>query len=174
MVILIDTPPILPLADFEPISAACDGVMIVVRARHADREVLQKTASVLDRKKLLGVVLNGSQQPYRSAARVFWIIDNCSTHRGQKCVQRLQARWPSILPVHTPIHASWLRSTSPSFNAKFSRPTISTPCQNWKRLCSLSRSAMKNPPLRSNWTFTREKLAKLIIRLSVKSQADAA
>lgn len=59
-VILIDTPPILPLTDFELISAACDGVMIVVRARHADREVLQKTAKALDRKKLLGVVFNGA------------------------------------------------------------------------------------------------------------------
>ena len=58
--ILIDTPPILPLADFELISAACDGVVMVVRARHGDRELLQKTASALDRKKLLGVVLNGT------------------------------------------------------------------------------------------------------------------
>lgn len=58
--VLIDTPPILPLADFELISAACDGVVMVVRARHGDREFLQKTASALDRKKLLGVVLNGS------------------------------------------------------------------------------------------------------------------
>jgi capsular exopolysaccharide synthesis family protein len=57
--ILIDTPPILPLADFELISAACDGVVMVVRARHGDRESLQKTASALDRKKLLGVVVNG-------------------------------------------------------------------------------------------------------------------
>jgi protein-tyrosine kinase len=58
--ILIDTPPLLPLADFELISAACDGVVMVVRARHGDREFLQKTASALDRKKLLGVVLNGT------------------------------------------------------------------------------------------------------------------
>jgi len=59
-VILIDTPPILPLADYELISAACDGIVMVVRARHADREVLQKTATSVDRKKLLGVVLNGT------------------------------------------------------------------------------------------------------------------
>ena len=44
------------------------------------------------------------QEPYRSAKRVFRIIDNCSVHRGQKRVQRLQARWPSIVPVHTPNH----------------------------------------------------------------------
>jgi len=49
-----------------------------------------------------------SQEPYRSAARVFGILDKGSAHRGPKCVQRLQAQWPSIIPVHTPIHASGL------------------------------------------------------------------
>src|SRR5207244_8878586 len=63
---------------------------------------------------LIGEVM--SQEPYRSAARVFWIIDNCSAHRGQKCVQRLEARWPSIIPVHTPIHASWLNQVEIYFS----------------------------------------------------------
>lgn len=57
-VILIDTPPILPLADFELINAACDGVLIVVRAHHGQREKLHQTASAVDPKKLLGVVFN--------------------------------------------------------------------------------------------------------------------
>jgi len=60
-VILIDTPPILPLADFELISAACDGVLAVVRAHHGQRETLQKTAGALDPKKLLGVVFNATE-----------------------------------------------------------------------------------------------------------------
>ena len=59
-VILIDTPPILPLADFELISAACDGIVMVVRAHYGQRETLQKTASTLDPKKLLGVVFNAT------------------------------------------------------------------------------------------------------------------
>src|SRR5882672_2723414 len=59
-VILIDTPPILPLADFELSSAACDGIVMVVRAHQGQREALQKTASTLDRKKLLGVVFNAT------------------------------------------------------------------------------------------------------------------
>jgi capsular exopolysaccharide synthesis family protein len=59
-VILIDTPPVLPLADFELISAACDGIVMVVRAHHGQRNALQKTASTLDRKKLLGVVFNAT------------------------------------------------------------------------------------------------------------------
>src|SRR5438552_16497619 len=41
-VVLIDTPPIIPLADFELISVACQGVVMVVRARHGQRETLQK------------------------------------------------------------------------------------------------------------------------------------
>jgi len=47
-------------------------------------------------------------RPYCSAKRVFWVMDNGSSHRGDACVRRLQARWPNIIPVHTPIHASWL------------------------------------------------------------------
>ena len=58
--IVVDTPPLLPLADFELISAACDGVVMVVRAHHGQRETLQKTASALDPKKLLGVVFNAT------------------------------------------------------------------------------------------------------------------
>ena len=49
-----------------------------------------------------------SQEPYRSARRVFWIVDNGSAHRGQPAVARLQARWPQATLVHTPVHASWL------------------------------------------------------------------
>jgi len=59
-VIIIDTPPILPLSDFELISAACDSVVMVVRAHHGQRETLQKTAGALDPKKLLGVVFNAT------------------------------------------------------------------------------------------------------------------
>jgi len=49
-----------------------------------------------------------SQEPYRSARRVFWIMDNGSGHRGQKASDRLRAQWPALVPVHTPVHASWL------------------------------------------------------------------
>jgi Mrp family chromosome partitioning ATPase len=64
-VVLIDSPPILPLADFELISAACDGIVMVVRAHHGQRETLQKTASTLDPKKLLGVVFNAADSSAR-------------------------------------------------------------------------------------------------------------
>lgn len=45
------------------------------------------------------------QEPDRSAPRVFWIRDNGSSHRAQACIRRLPRRWPTIIPVHTPVHA---------------------------------------------------------------------
>lgn len=59
-IVLIDTPPIIPLADFELISVACQGVVMVVRAHYGQRETLQKSANSVDRKKLLGFVFNGT------------------------------------------------------------------------------------------------------------------
>jgi transposase len=49
-----------------------------------------------------------AQQPYASADRVFWIVDNGSSHRGQASIDRMTEAWPTATPVHTPVHASWL------------------------------------------------------------------
>lgn len=40
------------------------------------------------------------QDPYRQARRVFWIVDNGSSHRGEASVQRLQSRYPHLRLVH--------------------------------------------------------------------------
>jgi transposase len=48
------------------------------------------------------------QEPYRSARRVFWIVDNGSSHRGARAAAELRGRHPRIVVVHTPVHASWL------------------------------------------------------------------
>ncbi|WP_201850663.1 IS630 family transposase [Myceligenerans indicum] len=47
-------------------------------------------------------------EPYASAKRVFWIVDNGSSHRGKTSIDRLAARFPNAAMVHTPVHASWL------------------------------------------------------------------
>jgi hypothetical protein len=47
-------------------------------------------------------------EPYRSARRVFWVLDNGSSHRGAACERRLRQRWRNVRVVHTPVHASWL------------------------------------------------------------------
>jgi hypothetical protein len=64
--------------------------------------------------RLVKQVMN--QEPYRSARRVFWIMDNGSSHRGQACIQRLKKRWPTVVPIHTPVHASWLNQIEVYFS----------------------------------------------------------
>ena len=49
-----------------------------------------------------------TKEPYASARRVFWIVDNGSSHRGQRSIERLQRRWRNLILVHLPVHASWL------------------------------------------------------------------
>jgi hypothetical protein len=48
------------------------------------------------------------QAPYNEARAVFWIMDNGSSHRGERSVRRLTAAYPNLVPVHGPVHASWL------------------------------------------------------------------
>ena len=61
-----------------------------------------------------------TQAPYRTAQRVFWILDNGSAHRGQRCITRLQGRYPNLIVVHAPVHASWLNQ----IEIYFSIPSI--------------------------------------------------
>jgi len=56
--VIVDSPPVLPLADFDLISAACEGVLLVVRARATDREAFQRVLAHVDGTRLLGVALN--------------------------------------------------------------------------------------------------------------------
>jgi transposase len=57
-----------------------------------------------------------TQEPYRSADRVFWVVDNGSSHRGRKAVDRLAEQFPNAIMVHTPVHASWLNQVEVFFS----------------------------------------------------------
>jgi capsular exopolysaccharide synthesis family protein len=60
--VLVDCPPMIGLADFEVVSAACDGVLLVIRAQRTKRERLTDLVPHLRDKKLLGVLLNGQER----------------------------------------------------------------------------------------------------------------
>ncbi len=59
-IILVDTPPILPLSDFDLIMNGCDAALVVVRSQKTPRELLQKAAGQIDKSKLLGVIFNAT------------------------------------------------------------------------------------------------------------------
>ena len=49
-----------------------------------------------------------TQEPYASADRVFWIIDNGSSHYTTTFPKRLKDAYENAVAVHLPVHASWL------------------------------------------------------------------
>jgi hypothetical protein len=49
-----------------------------------------------------------AEEPYRSGARLLWIVDHGSSHRGDASKKRLSQVDSRLMLVHTPVHASWL------------------------------------------------------------------
>ena len=60
--VIIDSPPIAAVADYELIQASCDGVIVVVRPDHTDRTLFNKAFELIPEKKRLGVVLNYARE----------------------------------------------------------------------------------------------------------------
>jgi hypothetical protein len=112
------------------------------------------------------------QPPYHQARRVFWIMDNGSSHRGARCVARLQAKYPRLVPVHGPVHASWLNQIEIYFSIIQRKvltpndfPTLAAVKQ---RLLAFQThyEAMAQP---FEWKFTRHDLARLLNKFRSRS-----
>lgn len=58
--ILIDSPPILPLADMNIISKIVDGVVLIVRAGKTPKDIVLKAVQSLNSANIAGIVLNGA------------------------------------------------------------------------------------------------------------------
>lgn len=59
--VILDTPPTLALPDAKVLSELVDGVVLVVRADETPEDDVQAAMDLLDRRRLLGVVLNGAE-----------------------------------------------------------------------------------------------------------------
>ena len=116
-----------------------------------------------------------SQEPYRSARRVFLAMDNGSAHRGAKGDARLRDRWPTLVPVHTPRHASWLNQIEIYFSIV--QRKVLTP-NDFSTLAALEhylmafqhRYQMAAKPFR--WTFTRADLHQLLAKLAKTAEQE--
>ena len=62
-VVLIDTPPIAPLADVNVLSPLTDGVLMIVRAGVTSKPAIDRALQGMDASKVLGLVLNESGNP---------------------------------------------------------------------------------------------------------------
>jgi len=118
-----------------------------------------------------------TRPPYDEARRVFWIVDNCSAHRGSKAVQRLQTRYPRLVLVHAPVHASWLNQVEIYFSIV--QRKVLTP-NDFPDLNSLAErlldfqhywQATARP---FEWKFTRQHLTELMTKIGQAEKMAAA
>ena len=102
-----------------------------------------------------------SVEPYRSAQRVFVIVDNGSAHRGQRSIDRLQGAWPNLVLVHTPVHASWLNQAEVYFSVtqrKVLQPNNFTDLDELERTLLAFGRHYEQIARPFAWKFTRVKL----------------
>ena len=108
------------------------------------------------------------QSPYKDARRVFWVMDNGSSHRGDASVKRLTQAHPRLVPVHGPVHASWLNQIEIYFsivqrkaltpNDFTCRAAVAERLENFERYFESIAQPFE-------WKFTRADLNSLIARM---------
>ena len=110
-----------------------------------------------------------TRPPYNDARRVFWIVDNGSSHRGHASVARLKQQFPRLTLVHGPVHASWLNQVEIYFSIvqrKVLTPNDFTGLEQLaERLLDFQYywEATAKP---FEWKFTKADLATLLTKLS--------
>jgi len=108
------------------------------------------------------------QEPYRTAERVFWVVDNGSSHRGQAAVRRLATAYPNLIVVHTPVHASWLNQVEIYFSIvqrKVLTPNDFASREDVEQRLRLYEALSNRQPRPFEWKFTRAKLTAFLKRL---------
>jgi transposase len=114
-----------------------------------------------------------TSEPYASADRVFWIVDNGSSHRGTASVKRMTRAWPNAHLIHLPAHASWLNQAEIYFSVvqrKVLNPNDFTDlAQIRDRLAAFETryNAIARP---FSWKFTRTDLDDLLHRIDAHHQ----
>jgi hypothetical protein len=129
----------------------------------------EQTTGIVPFDRLVAQVM--PQPPYRDARRVFWIMDNGSSHRGAPCVRRLQAAYPTLVPVHGPVHASWLNQIEIYFSVvqrKALTPNDFSSLQDVQERLLRFQDYYERIATPFEWKFTRADLADLLKKLDAE------
>ena len=114
-------------------------------------------------------------EPYATAKRVFWIVDNGSSHAGQASIERMSAAWPSATLVHLPVHASWLNQIEIVFSV-IQRKVVKA--ADFADLDALAHRLTDFEPRYNatatpfDWRFTRTDLIELCRRIDAHRPAN--
>jgi DDE superfamily endonuclease len=111
------------------------------------------------------------QGPYRSAPRVFCVVDNGSSHRGEASLRRWQQIYPNLILVHTPVHASWLNQVEIYFSIlqrKVLTPNDFDSLDAVEQRIMLYEVLTNQHPRPFDWKFNRAQLTEFLARLEAK------
>jgi hypothetical protein len=117
------------------------------------------------------------QEPYASARRVFWVVDNGSSHRGAASIARMSKQWPRAYLVHVPVHASWVNQVE-IYLSIIQRKCL-TP-NDFADLAAVEQRLLaferryEETAKPFEWKFTRSDLELLMKRLAEKEERLAA
>ena len=112
-----------------------------------------------------------STEPYASAKTVFWIVDNGSSHAGQRSIARLEDAYQNARLIHLPIHASWLNQIEIYFSILQRKALTPNDFADLDALAA--RIAAFEDHYRQiakpfDWTFTRADLDALLAKLATR------
>jgi hypothetical protein len=114
---------------------------------------------------------------YAKAHRVFWVVDNGSSHRGAASAQRMEKAYANAILVHTPVHASWLNQVEIYFSLlqrKVLTPNDSTNLQELELRIKLYEELTNKHPKPFDWKFTKYDLFDLLERIARREAARSA
>jgi len=109
-----------------------------------------------------------TQEPYASAKRVFWIVANGSSHRGQTSVKRIRSKWPNAILIHLPVHASWLNQIEIYFSIlqrKALTPNYFSSLDDLATTIMAFQRRYEQAAKPFEWKFTKEDLEKMMTKL---------
>lgn len=115
---------------------------------------------------LIDKVMN--QHPYRDARRIFLIVDNGSSHRGDASIRRIQGKYPRITVVHGPVHASWLNQIEIYFSIlqrKVLTPNDFTSLSHLQERLEKFERHFESIAKPFEWKFTRDDLSELMRKM---------
>jgi hypothetical protein len=108
-------------------------------------------------------------EPYASATRVFWIVDNGSSHAGQASIDRLEGAYENLRLIHLPIHASWLNQIEIYFSILARKALTPNHFADLDALAARIRAFEDHyRPIAQPfaWKFTRADLARVLARIA--------
>jgi DDE superfamily endonuclease len=117
-----------------------------------------------------------TRPPYNDARRVFWIVDNGSSHRGKTSVARLKRQFPRLTLVHGPVHASWLNQVEIYFSIlqrKVLTPNDFTSLDQLAERLLDFQSYWESTAKPFAWKFTKTDLSTLLSKLAAHEQIAA-